>query len=642
MTERIPLFLSAPHPPALLARGLYAGLKSRNGLPTPLPVVLGTDLYVNAGFIDGLSAPLVRSLGLNEVQLRLVARGPLMLQWYYLDRHGSIRHYADQAASAAQPSASAQQDLPVPSVLLTDENISLIFFRISHDADCKLTDCSELIDWCFHTEHSISEAAEPLLLVSRSLAESGGLIKQHHHHHQHLADLQKRFPDLHFMPMPHLHLYESDLEAYERSRQLLHDFTTAHPELPMTVALHRNPFNLGGGGNMCLAVKRSVVDAAHGGDFVMLDSDTLVPFKTLYTSALISALIKDAHGATSVLSPVVAYRKQPNMVLEAGALFGRGAWELATATALQPCIFPLEHGADLSEKHVQARLAPMESSDYPPFIFSLYRLGKRLSAHSLLPAPFFLRGDDVEYGFYLSNLGIKTVVLGSLLVFQDPKHSPWHEVMAILHSTVILIAYVKPDSLPLLGEHIRAYFEARLNAHASARDLHGISIYQQVLSRLLGLLNAPLEELHAYFYDPDYYLGLRQINSPYTALNYKMARSIASTMPEGAYRELPFLYYPPLPKNEPLPESVILLNHLAETAAVLHPTQVSYSELQAACLRFKHDLALLATSLDPLRRLCISLLDRELIANNYDSYAPDQMTSPMPQSPQQATSVTRP
>lgn len=633
MTERMPLFLSAPHPPALVARGLYAGLKSRGGLPTPLPVVLASELYVNAGFIDGLSTVLIRSLGLTEVQLRLVAKGPLLLQWYYLDRHGAIRHYLDHVSIPTDPFIPTGQDLPVPPVLLTDSNVSLVFFRISHDAGSNLTDFSELLDWCFHAKHSSSDAIAPLLLVSRSLAESGGLIEQHHNHQLHLADLQRRFPDLRFMPMPHLHLYESDADVYQRSAQRLHDFTAAHPELDGRVALHRNPFNLGGGGNMCLAVKRSVVDLAHKGDFVMLDSDTVVPFKTLYTSALISALTTDDLGAPSVLTPVVAYRKRPTQVLEAGAVFGRGTWQLAVAQALQPCILPLEHGADLSDKHVQARLAQTHSSDYPPFIFSLYRLGEYASSHALLPAPFFLRGDDVEYGFHLRNQGVRTSVLGSLLVFQDPKHSPWHEVMAILHSTVVLMAHTAQADLCLLGDHLYTFFHARFNAHGSLRDLHGISLYQEVLSRLISLLAVPQEKLLSHFYDPDYYLGLRSLNLPYTDLNYDIARSIASTMPKHAYQELPFLYYPQLPKDEPLPDSVFLLNHLAETAAVLNPARIACSELQSARQDFQRDLATLLNSLEPLQQRCLTLLDRDLIADHCDRYSLQHVELEIHQSP---------
>lgn len=622
MTDKQSVFLSGPHPPDLVARGLYAGLKSRGGLPTPLPLQLSKDFYVNAGFIDGLSTILTRLLKSSDLQIRIIAKGPVLLEWYYLDRDGAIRHYTDHPTAVSDLGAAARHDLPVPNLLLNDDNVSLIFFRISHHSECKLTDSSELIDWCFHAKHSHADLQRPLMLVSRSHGESERLIEQHHNYQLHLRDLRQRFPDLLLMPIPILHLYESDSDAYQRSTQRLKMFSEAHPGLQSTVILHRNHVNLGGGGNMCLAIKKSIVDSDYEDDFIMIDSDTLVPFKTLYSCALITGLTSATTDKSTVLSPVVAYRRRPTQVLEAGCLFGRGAWQLAVAEPLRPCIFSMEHGADLSDKHVQARLSQPQSSDYPPFIFSFLRLGGLTPQHSRLPVPFFLRGDDVEYGIHLRNHGIETSVAGFLVVFQDPKHSPWHEVMAILHSIVILIAYASKPGLNQLSEHLHAFFQDRLDAHASARDLHGIAIYQQVLSRLLSILSIPTESLHSHFYDPSYYLQLRNLNTPYTSLNYALSRKIAEAMPKHVYRELPFVHYPVLPDDEPLPSSIFLLNHLAETAAVLHPNQVSYSELLAARLQFQRDLSILIASLASLGDRCQTLLDRSQIDHAYALYSP--------------------
>ncbi|MGB7565033.1 MAG: hypothetical protein WBM08_09795 [Prochlorococcaceae cyanobacterium] len=628
----MPLFLASAHPPAVLARGLHAGLKSRSGLPTPLPVRLEGDFYVNAGFIDGLSAPLIRALGLTDVHLRLVARGPISVQWYYLDRLGSIHHFMDvRSSTECNQDAPAIHDLPLPPVFLTEDNVALVFFRVSHDDAISLAASdTELINWCFHAKsmNITIESPKPLLLLSRSLGESRRLIEQHLAHQLHHVELQQHFPDLQFMPMPCLHLYESDADAYRRSAHRLESFAASHPDLPHALTLHHNRFNLGGGGNMCLAVKQSVTDTAHRGDFVMLDSDTLVPFKTLYSTALISAIATEEQAPPAIFTPVIAYRKQPTSVLEAGALFGRGAWQLAEPLPLQPCTYPLHHRADLSDKHAQARLSKSLESDYPPFIYSLYRLPITDDPTTFLPAPFFLRGDDVEYGLHLSRQNVSTSVLGSLLVFQDPKHSPWHEIMAILHSTVILLAYTPSQDLSQLADHLSFYFKARLQAHASIRDLHGLSIYQEVLSRLLSLLPIPESQLLAHFYNPDYYLGLRSVNAPYSRLNYSMAKGISETMPAHSYRELPFLYYPSQPDDEPQPESFLLINHLSETAAVLHPGQVAFSELQAVRQNYQLSLGSMLGALQSLKECCHTLLDRSRIHAHYqDCYKPSDEAS---------------
>jgi len=624
MTLSMPLFLASAHHPAVLGKGLYAGLKSRGGLPTPLPVRLGKDFYVNAGFIDGLSASLVRNLGLAKVHLRIVARGPICVEWYYLDHSGSIHHFMHVRSNIlCDPESHSVQDLPLPPVLLNEHNVALVFFRVSQDdSSPEAGTNSELIDWCFHAKTITGKnySPQPLLMVSRSLGESGRLIEQHLLHQLHHAELKERHGDLQFMPMPCLHVYESDYSAYQRSMERIKAFKESNSNLLPCLALHYNRYNLGGGGNMCIAVKQSVADAGHKGDFIMLDSDTVVPFKTLYSSALISAIGCEERTPPEVISPIVAFRKQPTSVLEAGALFGRGAWNLAKANPIQPCIYPLHHGADLSNKHVQARLSKAQETEYPPFIYSLYRLPMGENPAEFLPAPFFLRGDDVEYGLHLGNIGIRTTVLGSLLVFQDPKHSPWHEIMAILHSTVVLLAYTPSQDLFQLTDQLFDFFNARLEAHASIRDLHGISIYQEILSRLLTLLPLPEDELIPHFYSPEYYLKLRGINYPYTPMNYNMAKGIGGTMPPDSYLELPFLYYPRHPENRVQPEYLLLMNHMAETAAVLHPGQVAFTDLQAVRQRYKLSLGTMLADIARLKDCCQILLNRSRIHAHYQDH----------------------
>ena len=41
---------------------------------------------------------------------------------------------------------------------------------------------------------------------------------------------------------------------------------------------------------------------------------------------------------------------------------------------------------------------------------------------------FFLRGDDIEMGMHLQENNIPCQVNGWLVVFQEPKHSLWHEL----------------------------------------------------------------------------------------------------------------------------------------------------------------------------------------------------------------------
>lgn len=608
------LFLSASHPAVVLERGLYAGLKSRGGLPSPLPVTLGPEIYVNAGFIDGLSPHLVQSLELQGVKLRLIFSGALLVQWYFLERHGTIRHFADENLAFDETISISTVDLDIPSVLLNVDNVASVFFRLCHSDRYANLSSSQLVDWCFHAENTIGSAQKPLLMVSRSHGESINLVEQHYALYIELVGLKKRFPDLHFMPMPCLYLYESEMNAYDKSKKQLSKYRNLNSEFHQALKLQKNPLNLGGGGNMCFAVKSSIADSSNSQNLAMIDSDTIVPFKTFYTTALISEFSRNKQDSSGLISPVVAYRKSPRKVLEAGALFGRGAWDLLSPQPLQPCILPLHHGADLSDRHVQAGLSTEINSDYAPFIYNLFCPSSRMSPTSLLPAPFFLRGDDIEYGTHLRNNGISVTVCSDLLVFQDPKHSLWHEAMAVLHSTVILVAYDKMNDLSKLSENLYKYYEARLYAHSSIRDLLGISVYQYVLTRLLSILEVPAEDLLTHFYSTEFYQRIQSLNASYTRSNYIMIQEIQRSNSQHSCLLLPFLYFPHHSNDRPLPDTIILLNHLAETAAIHYPAEVTDYDLQKAVQQFKYDLSRIVGNLNKLQPLCKCLLDRNSIA----------------------------
>ena len=618
MISLMNLFLSSPHPPTVLARGLYAGLKSRGGLPTPLPVLIGKETYVNAGFIDGLSPRLLQNLGLIQVKLRIIFYGAISLQWYYLDRDGSIRHYLDTSLASETTSTTVEHNIAIPSILLNDDNVSRIYFRVCHDYDSSAASSSTLVDWCFYAEASAIPTHQPLLMVSRSLGEALHLVNQHYSALSHLKQLREQFSDLHFLPFPCLHLYESDTDSYHVAQAQLRAYQKHDPEISNHLVLKQNPYNLGGGGNMCLAIKRAIVDKEYRDNYVILDSDTCIPFKTLYSTALINAFEYGKPKDPTLISPIVAYRKRPTQVLEAGALFGRGIWNIASSQPLQPGISPLFHRADLTDKCVQARLSKVQSSDYPLFIYSLICTSDSSDLKDYLPAPFFLRGDDIEYGIHHRYRKAATSVYSELLVFQDPKHSLWHEAMAILHATVILIAYNHISNNCLLGDNLSKYFEARLSSHASIRDLKGISVYQHVLSRLLSLLDVPSENLLVHFYNPDYYRELRQLNADHTEMNYKLAQSLPKPDEKHSYAILPFLYFPQYSDSERLPESIFLMNHMTETAVVYQPSLVRQSDLQNACLKYRYSLSRVLADLEALQKSCRTLLDRDLIMSLFN------------------------
>lgn len=617
------VFLAGAHPAEIIGKSLFAGLKSRNGLPTPLPVALTKDeVYVNAGYLDGLSTALCRRLSVRHALLRIELQGSANLQFYFLDNSGKIRHFADQPLLDPP-----MDDMPniynvcVPDVLLQDQKVRLIFFRLealpakNEQYDLQVW----LNNWCFHAEledFSIGQASFPL--VSRSLGESPTLIRRHLRHALHYHELRRTHSDLLFADMPCLHVYESDPEAFRLGEQLIQQAVVQQPQLGTLIDLKANPFNLGGGGNMCLAVKELIAERDHNGWFAMVDSDTLVPFKTLYSSALLSCVSQQNWCKPAAICPIILFEKRPTMVLEAGAVFGRGAWQLAVNRPVQPCVFPILHGGLITNMDDQARLSKDTVSDYPPFIFSLYCLPRASDGKLSLPAPFFLRADDIEYGYHLSSQGITTSVMGSLVVFQDPKHSLWHEIMAILHAVVVLCAYTSLEELTALSDHLHSYFHARLSSHWSVRDLDGAGVYIEVLSRLNALKTFKTTNLLESFYDPGYYLELRKVNHAFKHSTFIILRDTAHALPEETYVEMPFLYFPHHPSDKPLPMKIGLVNHLSETAVVLDPYAISQAEVRASRDQGLQQLAALLAGLEEIRELCLLLLDRNEIYKLYD------------------------
>lgn len=613
-------YLSGPHPPSVVSRGLYAGLKSFNGRHTPLPVVLDDDIYVNAGFIDGLNTNLISQLCLEDIKLRIVFRGSILLQWYSLDSQGEVRHFWDVPATHNKKDLEEEFiDFDVPKILLEDETIVLIYFRILNNPKTIDGKPSRLYNWCYHFNSADRSTDTALLMVSRSFGESGRVIKMYLDHYSHYQELKEQFADLEFCPMPTLDIYESDEEEYIATEKICRSVEAKQGDT-LPVSIYRNKYNLGGGGNMLLAMMSSIYASQYAQDFLLLDSDTLIPFKTLYTSAIISAIsMSKKRGSNYVYAPIISYKKKPTHVLEAGALFGRGAWNIYSADPIQPCISPIYHAADLSDKSIQAKLGRSLPTDYPPFIYSLYSIRNRCNHESIMSAPFFLRGDDVEYGFHLKKHGISTKVLGSLLVFQDPKHSPWHEYMAILHATVILIAYCQEGLLDTIKSNLYEYFRARHDNHIAIHDLVGLSIYNYVLEKLENIKNVNKKELLPYFYNPDAYLSLRHLNKTYSEHNYLLAGQIDDEAIGVACKKIPFLYYNGLEVSSPMPKQVFLLNHLSKTAAILSPSNISHSDVSNASLKYLSLLSNCLGDLDLLRICCQRLLNRSSLKDFYQS-----------------------
>jgi hypothetical protein len=612
------LYLHGSQRPDFIAKGLYAGLKSRNGLATALPLEIKPgEEYVNAGFLDGLPASIIRDLEPAKVHLQVNHIGPILVSIYVLLKTGEIFHCSDHELGG---DGQKESKVSLPSTALGDSNAQLIYFRIQ-----AINSTATLQEWFFTTpDTSILEDIPKLVLISRSLGESPDLVKRYVRLCDEYLELQKRHTSLRLLPIPHLKIYESDHQAFNDSLNLLGTPKTKH------ITLIANPYNLGGGGNMCLAVYQEVVCKQEVNLFGMIDSDTILPFRTFYLATLIGSRLASS-PRSRVKVPIVLYSSKPGQILEYGSLFGRGNWGIVSQVPTQPCISTLHHRQHLNKSLVQATVAGSNHTDYPPFIFSLFSAKSKQQVLShFLPTPFFLRGDDIEMGQNLCGANIPCEVDGSLVVFQEPKHSLWHEFMAILHGTCLVLSAASSRNQNKFPE-LEKYFLARAKCHARIRDVQGLNAYERVLDRLTELKEWPKDELVSRFHDPSYYLTQRDLNTFFSSANMLMVEAISQnkiTVPSEQFIQLPFIYCEPsyfnlVKPDAPLPQRIALVNSTQKTAAIIEPYTISKFVIQEIHDRIADKTReLFSKDAIDIAARCMAVTNREQIVSQYLSKYP--------------------
>ena len=96
MAEANMLYLNGPQKPIFLAKGLYAGLKHRDGLPAHLPIKLESGQeYINTGILDSLPCSLLRYLDLRNIIFNVEHIGEIHVSFYMLLKDGSIYQCQD-------------------------------------------------------------------------------------------------------------------------------------------------------------------------------------------------------------------------------------------------------------------------------------------------------------------------------------------------------------------------------------------------------------------------------------------------------------------------------------------------------------------------------------------------------------------
>ena len=605
-------YISGPETPLFFEKGLYSGLKSREGLPSLLPITLKANQeYTSTGFLDALPLQFLRKLNLREIYFRAQISGEALVSFYVLLQNKKIYHCKDFELT------QGLNVLLLPSSLINEPNGRLIFFKIK-----ALSDNIVLKKWAYSLAEvpKFLKNAKPIPIISRTLGDSTELVYQFYKLKEHYIQTQKEFTDHSFLPFPTLTIYESDKDSYLNSINLIKDLGIDF------VKLKYNKWNLGGGGNMCLAVYEEFVTRSNRNQFIMIDSDTLIPFRTLYFSQ-VTAAFNEYQKKSITTVPTILYTKEPNIILESGALFGRGNWEIASSSMTQPCIAPLSHNQEIKNPNVQAAISEPICTDYPPFIFSIFNASNASEKRNFLPIPFFLRGDDIEMGIHLQSKKISCEVNGWLTVFQQPKHSLWHEFMAILHGTCLILAQsYNNKALDALTKFdgILEYFTKRLSLHSRALDLSGLEVYHDVLDRLTSLLEWSDDLAVESFHNPNFYLEKRSLNCNFSQSNFITIKVLQENgeVDKSKVAIFPFLYFESslhkhLEQTKSLPEQLAMINYSNSTANIYRSKDIDEAQVQELYSYSLSKLNHLKNNSTELAKKCSILCSRKDIINNY-------------------------
>ena len=603
------LFLSGPESPLFIEKGLYSGYKNRNGLACDLPANLETnEEYTSTGFLDALPHEFIKQIAVREVQLNIECSGKALLSFYILLENEKIYHCKDFTLTEGNNSIN------LPKALLNEPNGRLIFFKI------KATNGSiTIFNWAYialDPPENLLKTKE-LTILSRTLGDSLQLINQFIDLHDKYERSKSHFPETSFLPFPKLIIYESDTKSYIEAKSFIQGKKINF------ISLKHNKANLGGGGNMCLTVYEEYITRATRNQFIMLDSDTLIPFRTLYFSVALAAIYATKQTSISTV-PTILYSKNPDTILESGALFGRGNWGIAASNASQPCIAPLYNGKKISDKETQAAIIKTRYTDYPPFIYSIFSAKNNEDKIHFLPVPFFLRGDDIEMGINMRQHNIECQVNGFLVVFQEPKHSLWHEFMAILHGSCLIFASHDSNKSDQNLDGLRDYFLTRINCHSLGLDVAGLNTYNSILERIIALLEWSDEEATNEFHNPDYYLKMRSLNSTFTQSNYRMVQALEQNggIDSSKIAKVPFLYYEVqmrtyLEKTLGFPEQIILMNNSNQTANVIETSKTNSSQIQTIKSEITGKLGIIFANSKIISRKCRLICERNHIISDY-------------------------
>jgi GT2 family glycosyltransferase len=329
--------------------------------------------------------------------------------------------------------------------------------------------------------------------------------------------------------------------------------------------------NLGGGGNAGHMLK-IFKDACNTStvpptEVLILDDDLSLSPETLARYFMFCAY----RAQEFICSLPVLMKSRPTVLWEDGGFWGRLNFHEGGGFNGKRNLFPnlLKHGWNLDGYDQLDKFTPLNKCEYSTFIFFGFSMNTFLNLG--FPAPFFLRGDDIELSLRAQKMGVQIITNSNLAAWHEPAHSYGQEYMAILHGVIINLTYSEHGA-----DFYTRYFEERLFEHASIDDSFGIKLYREILVELIN----PKSAILTAEFQSHYLAKLKDFSSIKVTKISEVDRVFFEQKAiEKNFLLLPFVYpgYQNEAKNF---RSVVLINHSDRAYREIQPLKPVEKALQ--------------------------------------------------------------
>lgn len=292
--------------------------------------------------------------------------------------------------------------------------------------------------------------------------------------------------------------------------------------------------NLGGGGNAAQVLNlflqqdqavRETVD-----NIVIFDDDLDITIESLSRYRNFSNyMVNDV-----IVTLPVLMKSQTTTVWEDGGFWGRfneSGGSVSDRTELFPQL--IKHGVRLDGFDHVEDFCEINHPEYSTFIF--FAMPRSILEQLGYPAPFFLRGDDIEYSLRAGRNNIKILSNPNMCAWHEPAHSYGQEYMAILHGLIINLTYGITDK----NVYLR-FFNDRFRSHGGIRDGLGIQVYSEVLRSLVQSSCVVSHGFEQHYFEKLAFF--KKIDSRFESIDRSVLQLFLSRHSSNTRYLLPFVY----------------------------------------------------------------------------------------------------